>query len=100
MGLSRKDQNKIYQDYWEIIEKLAKDETMNVSRVSEFIRDYLTLENKNIPNKGKVYLEFKEKYPTSSLEKLEHNLSGIKSLVKYYNKLINCNWQLTLQRFS
>lgn len=89
MGLHRKDQNKIYQYYWEIIEKLAKDETLNVSRVSDFIRDYLTLENKNIPNKGKVYLEFKEKYPTSSLEELEQNLTRIKSLVKYYNKLIN-----------
>lgn len=89
MGLTRKDQNKIYQNYWEIIEQLAKDETLNISRVSDFIRDYLTLENKNIPNKGKVYLEFKEKYPISTLEELEHNLSGIKSLVKHYNKLIN-----------
>lgn len=89
MGLSRKDQNKIYQNYWEIIEKLAKDETLNISRVSDFIRDYLTLENKNIPNKGKVYLEFKVKYPTSSLEELEANLAGIKSLAKHYNKLIN-----------
>lgn len=89
MGLSRRDQNKIYENYWEIIEKLAKDETQNVSRVSDFIRDYLTLENKNIPNKGKVYSEFKEKYPTKSLEELEQNLAGIKSLVKHYNKLIN-----------
>ncbi len=89
MGLSRKDQNKIYQNYWEIIEQLAKDETMNVSRVSDFIRDYLTLENKNIPNKGKVYLEFKAKYPITTLEELENNLSAIKSLVKHYNKLIN-----------
>ncbi len=89
MGLNRKDQNKIYQNYWEVIEKLAKDETINVSRVSDFIRDYLTLENKNIPNKGKVYLEFKAKYPTSTLEELEANLLGIKSLVKHYNKLIN-----------
>jgi uncharacterized protein with ParB-like and HNH nuclease domain len=89
MGLNRRDQNKIYQNYWEVIEKLAKDETLNVSRVSDFIRDYLTLENKNIPNKGKVYLEFKIKYPTSTLEELEINLSGIKSLVKHYNKLIN-----------
>lgn len=89
MGLNRRDQNKIYQNYWEVIEKLAKDETLNVSRVSDFIRDYLTLENKNIPNKGKVYLEFKVKYPTSTLEELEANLSGIKSLVKHYNKLIN-----------
>jgi uncharacterized protein with ParB-like and HNH nuclease domain len=89
MGLNRRDQNKIYQNYWEVIEKLAKDETLNVSRVSDFIRDYLTLENKNIPNKGKVYLEFKAKNPTSTLEELETNLSSIKSLVKHYNKLIN-----------
>jgi len=89
MGLNRKDQNKIYQNYWEIIEKFAKDETLNISRVSDFIRDYLTLINKNIPNKGKVYLEFKAKYPTSTFEELEENLFGIKSLVKYYNKLLN-----------
>lgn len=89
MGLRRKDQNKIYQNYWEIIEKLAKDETLNISRVSDFIRDYLTLENKNIPNKNKVYVEFKSKYPTSSIDKLEANLSGIKAFCKHYNKLIN-----------
>lgn len=89
MGLNRRDQNLIYQNYWEIIERLAKDETLNVNRVSDFIRDYLTLENNKIPNKGKVYLEFKSKYPTSSLEELEDVLTKIKSLVKYYNKLIN-----------
>lgn len=89
MGLNRRDQNKIYQNYWEVIEKLAKDESSNSSRVSDFIRDYLTLENNNIPNKGKVYLEFKAKYPTSSLEDLEINLGNIKSLVKHYNKLLN-----------
>lgn len=89
MGLSREDQNKIYQNFWEVIETLAKDETHNVSRVSEFIRDYLTLENKNIPNKGKVYVEFKAKYPTSTLDVLEANILSIKSLVPHYNKLIN-----------
>ena len=89
MGLNRKHQNKIYHDYWEVIEKLAKDETSNVSKVSDFIRDYLTLENKKIPNKGKVYLEFKTKYPTTTIVDLEANLAEIKSLVKHYNKLIN-----------
>lgn len=89
MGLNRRDQNKIYQNYWEVIEKLAKDEILNVSRVSDFIRDYLTLENKRIPNKGKVYLEFKKKYPSIALNELENTLSKIKSLVKHYNKLIN-----------
>ena len=89
MGLNPKDQNKIYQSYWEIIEKLAKDDISNESKVSDFIRDYLTLENRSIPNKGKVYLEFKAKYPTSTLEELEANLLAIKSLVKHYNKLLN-----------
>jgi uncharacterized protein with ParB-like and HNH nuclease domain len=89
MGLNRRDQNKIYINYWDIIEQLAKEETLNISRVSDFIRDYLTLVNNKIPNKNKVYLEFKTKFPTTSLEDLKNNLAPIKSLVKYYNKLIN-----------
>lgn len=89
MGLSRKNQNKIYENYWEQIEQLAKDYSTNTSRVSDYIRDYLTLENKKIPNKNKVYQEFKLKYPTSTLNKLEENLSPIKQLVKHYNKIIN-----------
>jgi len=89
MGLNRRDQNKIYNNYWEIIEKLAKDETLNTSKVSDFIRDYLTLTNNKIPNKSKVYLEFKTKFPTTNLEDLENILIPIKSLVKFYNKLIN-----------
>ncbi len=89
MGLNRRDQNKIYQNYWEVIEKLAKDEALNVSRVSDYIRDFLTFENKKIPNKGKVYIEFKAKYPTTTIDELENNLTCIKGLVKHYNKLIN-----------
>jgi uncharacterized protein with ParB-like and HNH nuclease domain len=89
MGLNIKDQDKIYQNYWEIIEKFAKDEISNESKVSDYIRDYLTLENKSIPNKGKVYLEFKNKFPTSTLDELEVNLGKIKSLAKHYNKLLN-----------
>ena len=89
MGLNRKDQHKIYNNYWEVIEKYAKDEISNVSKVSDFIRDYLTLENKKIPNKNKVYYEFKNKYPISEVQKLEINLSNIKNLVYNYNKLLN-----------
>ena len=89
MGLNRKNQTKIYNNYWKIVEKLAKDETLNKSKVSDFIRDYLTLINNKIPNKSKVYLEFKTKYPTIDFEILEDSLLPIKSLVKFYNKLIN-----------
>lgn len=89
MGLSRTNQEKIYKSYWEVIEKNAKDETLNKTRVSEFIRDYLTLKNKEIPNKGDVYITFKTKYPTTTVDELEKILSELKSLSKFYNKLVN-----------
>lgn len=89
MGLSRTNQEKIYKNYWQIIEKNAKDETLNKTRVSEFIRDYLTLKNKEIPNKGDVYVTFKAKYPTTTVEDLEEILSELKSNSKFYNKLVN-----------
>jgi uncharacterized protein with ParB-like and HNH nuclease domain len=89
MGLSRTNQDRIYKSYWEVIERNAKDEILNKTRVSEFIRDYLTLKNKEIPNKGDVYTKFKEKYPTSTIDELELVLTELKSLVTYYNKLTN-----------
>lgn len=89
MGLNRKEQDKIYRNYWQIIESLAKDEKQNKSLVSDFIRDFLTLENKKIPNKKNVYAEFKNKYTVNSFEELEQVLGKIKSLAKYYNKLLN-----------
>lgn len=89
MGLSRTNQEKVYKNYWEVIERNAKDEILNKSRVSDFIRDYLTLINKEIPNKGEVYVKFKAQYPTTTIDELESVLSDLKSLVKFYNKLIN-----------
>lgn len=89
MGLSIPDQNRIYKSYWENIEKNAKDETLNKSKVSDFIRDYLTLKNKEIPNKGDVYFKFKTQFPITTIRNLEDVLKELKSLVKYYNKLVN-----------
>lgn len=89
MGLKQKEQEKIYKSYWEVIERNAKDETLNQTRVSDFIRDYLTLKNKEIPNKSNVYVIFKENYPTATVDVLEENLSELKSLSKFYNKLVN-----------
>lgn len=89
MGLKRDDQDKIYKNYWDVIERNAKDETLNESKVSKFIRDYLTLKNKEIPNEKKVYDTFKAKYPTTTIDKLEVVLTDLKSLVWYYNRLCN-----------
>ena len=89
MGLEPKKQINIYNKIWFIIEGNAKDEIKKQSRVSEFIRDYLTIKNKKIPVKSKVYLEFKNKFKNRDDDFYENILNEIKNYSKHYNKLIN-----------
>ena len=89
MGLKHKDQLNIYNNYWKQIETNATHEETNGNKVSDFIRDFLTLENREIPNKNKVYLEFKKRYPLTDFDSLEKILSRIKKYSCHYNKFIN-----------
>lgn len=89
MGLSRKRQNDIYVKYWQKIELAAKELRTNQSRVSDFIRDYLTLKTKKIPNKSSVYAQFKERFPGLEYEALETLLEELKILSRHYHKFIN-----------
>ena len=77
MDLEPKEQNKIYDQIWNPIEENAKDFVRQKSLVSEYIRDYLTLRNKKIPNKRKVYKEFKKLYPQKN-EAYQQELENIK----------------------
>jgi uncharacterized protein with ParB-like and HNH nuclease domain len=89
MDLDPKDQNRIFENIWNPIEENAKDLTRQKSMVSDYIRDYLTLKNKKIPNKGKVYLEFKKLYANKKDEAYHQELEKIKSLSAHYRKFIN-----------
>ena len=89
MDLDPKDQNRIFNQIWNPIEENAKDLDRQKSMVSDYIRDYLTLRNKKIPNKGKVYLEFKKLYANKKDEAYHQELERIKSLSSHYKKLIN-----------
>lgn len=62
MDLEPKEQDRIFNQYWNPIENNARDLKRQKSLVSDFIRDYLTLKNKKIPNKRRVYDEFKKLY--------------------------------------
>ncbi len=89
MDLPPKDQNRIYETIWNPIEENAKDIVKQSSLVSDFIRDYLTLRNKKIPNKNKVYAEFKSLYPDKKEDEYHQELENIKSLSVHYKKLVN-----------
>ena len=89
MDLPPKDQNRIFETIWNPIEENAKDLVKQNSLVSEYIRDYLTLRNKKIPNKNKVYVEFKSLYDNKKDEAYHQELENIKSLSIHYKKFIN-----------
>lgn len=88
MDLDPKNQNKVFEQIWNPIEENARDLVKQKSVVSDYIRDYLTLRNKKIPNKNKVYVEFKKLY-TEKDETYTQELENIKSLSIHYKKFIN-----------
>ncbi|MEI0604146.1 DUF262 domain-containing HNH endonuclease family protein [Brachyspira alvinipulli] len=89
MKLNSKDQKYIYENYWEHIERNARDESLNKDMVSDFIRDFMTSEYNKIPNKNRIYEEFKEKYSINNLDEIKKYLEELKEYSIYYNKLIN-----------
>ena len=89
MDLPPKDQNRIFETIWSPIEENAKDLVKQNSLVSDYIRDYLTLRNKKIPNKNKVYTEFKSLYSSKKDEAYLQELENIKSLSAHYKKFVN-----------
>ena len=88
MDLDPKNQHKVFEQIWNPIEENARDLTKQKSLVSSYIRDYLTLRNKKIPNKNKVYIEFKKLY-TIKDEAYHQELENIKSLSSHYKKFVN-----------
>lgn len=89
MDLPPADQDKIFETIWSPIEENAKDLSKRTSLVSDFIRDYLTLRNKKIPNKNKVYQEFKILFQDKDQAGFNQELEDIKSLSFHYKKLVN-----------
>ncbi len=89
MDLPPKDQIRVFETIWNPIEENAKDLVKQNSLVSDYIRDYLTLRNKKIPNKNKVYAEFKNLYINKKDEAYHQELEKIKSLSIHYKKIVN-----------
>ncbi len=91
MDLEPMTQQKIYNDYWKEIEDLTTIKETGESKLSDFIRDYLTIKYRDIPNKNKVFEKFNEKYSfqQDNIEKLINLLKELKNYAYIYSKLIN-----------
>lgn len=89
MGLPRREQEQVFRNFWEPIEANARNLEVNESRVSDFIRDFLTLKQKDIPNKSAVYGKFKERYPVPNSPELMDALEELREFSHVYARLLN-----------
>ena len=80
MELTDEEQIKFYHRYWNKIEKNTGYE------VSDFIRNYLTLKERMIPNKDRVYSSFK-KYVINNNITTEKLLKDLLEYSIYYSKI-------------
>ena len=83
MGLEYDDQVELYRKYWINIEKLLTN-----ARISEFVRDYLTMKIGYVPNRNKVYVTFKKYYFKNNYNSKDI-LIDLLRYTKYYHWFIN-----------
>lgn len=85
MGQGTEFQNKLYENYWSPIEDRFGNEY--TKWFDWFIRDYLTLKTRQIPNINSVYDKFKAYIPnTTNSEKLEEIIANIAHYSNHYVK--------------
>ena len=85
MGQDTAFQNKLYENYWSPTQDRFGSEYANW--FDWFIRDYLTLKTRQIPNIKSVYEKFKAYVPsTTESEKLVEVLGDIRHYSKHYIK--------------
>lgn len=76
-------QEHLYKNYWLLIEEFLTN-----SKIPDFIRDYLTMKTAVIPNKNKVYQNFKYYMHKNSLSS-EKVLRDLLKFSGYYSKMLN-----------
>lgn len=97
MDIEPKEQYRIYDNYWAVVEQLTTEQESQQVKLSDFIRDYITIIERKIPPKGSVFQAFRNRYnfsnksPLEKLIEIEKILTELKDYAKLYNKLININ---------
>lgn len=80
MGLSSNEQDRIYKNYWEELEKRTGKNELNA-----FIRYYLAIKLNNLSNEKKLYVDFK-KLKTDNLN-IQDLLTEMLKFASYYKMI-------------
>ena len=82
MGLEPKHQTKLYENHWRPMEVAFGQEAYS-DYFDSFMRDYLTIKTKEIPNVKKVYEAFKE-YARRTEKEIDALVADIHTFAYYY----------------
>lgn len=85
MNHSYEKQEFLYNEYWLKIENKITN-----AKISDFVRDYLTMKTGKIPVKNNVYNEFKEYIKTNNKIDEEAVLKDLLIYSKYYSWFLLC----------
>ncbi len=87
MNHSYTEQTQLYKEYWVKIEKLLTN-----GKISDFVRDYLTMKTSKISTKDKVYENFKEfaQDPNNNYDE-QGLLEDLLVFAKYYSYFLYFN---------
>lgn len=81
MDKSSKEQEELYNNYWNKVEKNT------IYNVTNFIRDYMTMKEKKISNINKVYTNFKTYIKDNNID-IKDCLKDMLIYSEYYNKIL------------
>ncbi len=93
MGQPPKDQFRLYDTYWTIIERCTRND------VSGFVRDYLSIKQQITPTVSNVYRAFKSYTETAQLP-IEVLLEDLRRYARLYEKLLACKSGLHNQKLD
>lgn len=83
MRMKSDEQERFYKKYWEPLEDTVTRDEMNT-----FIRYYLAVKKRKLPDEKKLYFEFKN-YKENSRKSLETIISDMLEFANYYNCIRN-----------
>ena len=87
MGLRPKHQEELYYNYWHVMEKDFGQANYSVL-FDRFMRDYLTIKNRNIPNIKNVYETFKNYFfNNGGLDNVDEIIKDIHKFSKFYTRI-------------
>lgn len=84
MKMPSVQQERIYKNYWEKLEKKVSKEDIN-----KFIRHYLAVKTRELANENKLYFAFKSYREKNSALKIEDILGDVLIYADFYNQIKN-----------